>query len=266
VKAAGTFQTYQTRHFAYDSTSSMLATQEVNQVVASRLSGPWGSVVQGTVTTTTNWDTSKLLPKSTYLDAVSSQHGQTFTQYTNDGKIYTQDVYHKESGSLLPSPATVTIGYDAYGQPCSWTTQDNLTGAPSISKSATAPDAGDRPTIMTDEKSVQTTLTYDLYGRVTNSATWGLAPIVTTYSPSYPWTVVQTQAGLVTTSHLDGFGRLTEKDLPDRTRLNYTYDVDGRLIEIIKTSAKGATVTSFAQYDLLGRPMFQTGFDGTKVT
>jgi len=239
----------------------------VKQVVTTRFGGPWGATPDGAVTTVNTWDTVNALQlQDTYLNGGANRHGKAITQYTSDGKLRILDVYHQEKGSILASPATVTIGYDVNGQPSSWITQyqDGSSGNSSISKSALDPDAGGRATLLTNEKGVQTTLAYDLYGRVTRSATQGAAAVTTTYPD--PWTVVQAQAGLQTTTHLDGFGRMIKKDLPDGTYIKYTYDVHGRLGTTTKASTNNTMITSSNHYDLLGRPTSQTDFDGTTVS
>jgi len=267
VMVGSNYQIYQTQQYTFNPMSAMLETQQLKSLLTTRYLS--GTQLLPTVLTTDTWDTQSpplLQLASTYLDAGNYQHGQAY-QY-GEGKLSQQTVYHKENGPILPSPATLTVGYDTTtGQADSWCTlyQDvPITSSFTITKSAGNPDGAERPTTLEDEKGVITQIVYDLYGRVTSSTTSGLAPIVTTYPDLF--TMKQVQAGLQTTSHLDGFGRLIRKDLPDGTYLTYAYDRHGRLASTTKHSSTGGTIQSSATYDLLGRPTFQTGFDGTIVS
>lgn len=275
VNVGGTFQTYQTQNITYNDTSAMLEYQQVSQVVVQVSSlielGP-----PPPITTTSDWDKNSpplLQLKDTYLGSSNSpyQHGQTF-DYTSDGKVQAQGIWHVENGNTLPSPYSINIQYDpGTGQPALQTTSYFEVPGPgnsSILQPSANYDGANRATLLTDEKGVQTTLGYDLFGRVTSSTTSGLAPITTTYSTTSPWTVTQTQAGRITTSHLDGFGRIISQDLPDGTHCKYGYDLHGRLSSTTKvcSGSAGTAITSSTIYDLLGRPRSQTGFDGVQVT
>lgn len=260
-----------------NSAKSMLEPTQVASTSSTRYGG--GKALAPASTVINQWDQNNpplLQLLSTYATDGSDSHGRTFTYFTpgnasnpgDNGKILTQGTYHVEGGAALPSPATLTLAYDSStGQPTSWSTQfsEVPSGTGTMTRTATTPDGADRPTLLADEKGVQTTLQYDLYGRLTSSTTQGLAAVTTSYMVDQ-WTVVQNQAGLQTTSHLDGFGRLIKKDLPDGTCLTYAYDLHGRLASTTKWSNSGVGISRSTTFDLLDRPVSQTGFDGTMVT
>jgi RHS repeat-associated protein len=262
---AGTYRYAQIQDFRYDDRWGMLEGHQDTQVRITRFPPIHG--ISDTYITTKTWDQgTRLQLRRTSLEAYNCRHGQAFT-YNGEGKLASQSVDHVENGAILASPANLSVQYDpGTGQPAVWTTayQEVPAGTRSTTKSAGGFDGADRPTVMTDDKGVQTTLAYDLFGRVIRTATQGLAPVTTAYPD--PWTMVRTQDGRVTTTHLDGFGRPIAEECPDWTQITYAYDGHGRLAATTKNSRAGTHVTRTTQYDFLDRPVSQTDFDGTTTT
>ena len=250
--------------FVYNCMWPMLEGGQVNQVQMTRYVN--GTALSPTAKTTKVWDTANLLQlQQTYLDAGSFQHGQTFTY--SGGRLLTQGVWHVENGGTLASPATLTMYYDATtGQPSQWQTtyQDVPSGTGSISKYAAEFDGAGRPNALINERDVQTTLRYDLYGRPTSISKAGDAGITITYPD--PWTKITTQANKTTTETTDGFGRLINQVLPDGRTVARTYDLHGRLSGITETNTSGVRRTSSTTYDALDRVTSQTAFDGVYTT
>ncbi len=283
VTVGGTETTFQTIQTTYNNVWSMLESQQANAVQVTRNAFYSGTSIPKT--TSNVWDSSNLLElQKSFLSGSSSyQHGKVY-QYDAQGRVITQGIWHLENGTNT-SPLAQTVSYDGgtslttgTGQPCSWQTQYtdfNISGGSinsTLTRTANTFDAGDRATVLTDEKQIQTTLAYDLLGRVTSSTTQGTATVSMTYPDQ--WTVVKTQAGVQTTEYRDGFGRLIKEILPSGAYFKYAYDLHGRQSSITKTSSPSITemgfvngsVTSSTSYDLLDRPTTQTGLDGSVIS
>ena len=278
VDTAGGFLTTQTSAFKYNPQWPML---EANQVIQSCItrnaitSAGVTSVAPATATTTYVWDTGTALQLcQSYLSASATlAHGQTFTYDTtqsdpNYGKLLTKAVFHLENASTpSSSPATVILGYDpGTGQPTSWATsyQDYPTGTGTISQLAGSFDGADRPTVITDARNVTTTTAYDLYGRATLVSPLGDSSITSAY-PDFR-TRTDTRDGMARTVKTDGFGRPISETLPDGSSLTYAYDRHGRLASTTRHGTAGDTLTQSTSYDLLGRVVTATGFDGIQMT
>ena len=207
VLVGGTYQTYASQQFQYNNRWPMLETQQVSSTTTTRYA-PFCAATAA-VATTQVWDPSNLLElQATYRDGGTGyQHGKTYG-YDGQGRVVSQGVWHQDPGSSAPVPPAQAISYDDgtptnTGQPTLWQTTWPDVGASGtpftavLSRAATGFDGGGRPTVRTDEKGVTTTVSYDLYGRVTSSTTQGLATVSTRYPDN--WTIVQTQAGMQTT-------------------------------------------------------------------
>ena len=273
VWISGAFQTSQVQSFRYDPLWSRLVGQEVNQIQTTRYNPSTGAVLSpGTLTTTNVWDQSSLQLLESYLDAGASyQHGTQFSYYPssspNSGKIYAKGIWHREnSATTATSPGTTTYSYDATtGEPSGTSTsyQDVNGSTGTISASNSSFDGGDRPQVVTDAQGASTNLIYDLYGRTLTSQRQGTAQVRTSYVD--PWTASTTQDARGTTSHYDGFGRLIRQDQWDGTALAYAYDLHGRLASTTRLGTSGGRVTASTTYDLLDRPIAQTGYTGVTV-
>jgi RHS repeat-associated protein len=273
LAASGT--TIQTQAFSYNNLWRMLEGNQITQVATTRYNPSTGVALSpGALTTVNVWDGSNLLQlQKSYLNGSTGyQHGTAYL-YDSHGRVSQQGVYHVENGAspAAPWPQTVIIGYDDgtasnTGQPSSWTTQyegysaTGVAGTSSVAKVVNGFDAGGRPSAITDEKQVQTTYQYDLFGRPTAIATQGLAAQSITYPD--PWTIQKSQGPLTTTLHLDGFGRRISQDMANGTHLAFAYDLHGRPASTSRISTTGVTITQSTQYDVVDRPVTQTGFDG----
>lgn len=259
-----------TKSYTYNSKWSMLETKQVATIATKRYNASSGSQLTPYLKIGMDWDTNttpKLQLLSSYRISGNYKHGLSYT-YDGQGRVATQSVNHVENGSSLSSPNTVTITYDSTttGLPINWSNayQDSGGINSTITKTQGDFDASLRPQSSTDERSVTTQTTFDLYGRPTSISKDGDAPI----SISYPdeWTRITTQASKTTTEYFDGFGRLIEQDLPDGRVIVPTYDIHGRVINTTETTSDGKTRSSSTTYDLLGRVTSETGITGKKIT
>lgn len=287
VSISGTFKTFLTTSNQYNNAWAMLEPNQVNQVVVTRTDPVSGATLSPTTTTNNVWDTNNRLQLlQIYLNGGSNLiHGRTNT-YDNTstsatyGKLLNWNVLHEEySSTPSPSPITVTIGYDSdTGQPSSCTTtyQDVPSGTGTLSKTLSGFDGADRPTLITDERGVPQTVTYDLFGRsvtavsVTPNSSSPTTPVLTTTSYTYSSDNCTTTAmldSMTKTVTNDAFGRTIKQILPNGTTINYTYDLHGRLASTTRVaSGSSASTTSSATYDLLGRILTQTNFDSSQVS
>jgi YD repeat-containing protein len=137
-------------------------------------------------------------------------------------------------------------------------------GTGSIGRTQGQFDPGLRPTLVVDERGVQTTTTYDLYGRPVMIHKDGEADTQITY-PDF-WTKVAKQDQKTTTMICDGFGRLIRQVQPDGRTVVPSYDLHSRIVATRETSPTGRPRTRYTGYDVLDRVTARTAFDGLSAT
>ncbi len=152
-------------------------------------------------------------------------------------------------------------------------------------------DAGNRVTKLTDPRSLATSYTYDGFGQLwseaspdrgTTSYTWAATglrtkmtranSVVTTYTWDDLGRVLTAVAGgqtqtLAYDTCTNGKGRLCSASMPN-SRVDYTYEADGRVRARTEQITVGGTLTSFATgyaYDTDGRPTKLTYPNGQSV-
>lgn len=262
--------TYSSTSYFYNQRMDMLEPLQAYQIVNSRTNAD-GSPMSPLVTEYKAWDPNGLLELITDYhstgDATTGE--QSGNQYSYDafGRLLTLGPYHSGGQAGSVAPRTTTIGYDdaVTGEPASWTTvyQDVPSGTGTIARSQGTFDTAFHPTLVTDEKGVNTSTIYDIYGRPIFIQRDGDPSISIAY-PDF-FTKKTTRAGITTEEDYDGFGRLIKKVLPDGRTSVPTYDLHGRLASLKETSTSG-TRTSTTTYDLLDRVVSQTAVDGVVTT
>jgi YD repeat-containing protein len=260
---------------------AMLETQQAYQTETVRYSPADGTtkLSPGTYTTVNIWD--KVNPPAlqlmkTYVNNANLQHGSSFS-YDANGRLSTQNVYHVENGTALASPSTLTIQYGddgVTGLPTAWNTAfQDLNGTTTLQKTQGNFDNGFRPQLVTDQKNLSTSTTYDLYGRPTVIAKDGEETINIAYLDE--WTTRTTQVNKITIESRDGFGRVIQTIHPDGTMTVPTYDLHGRVVQVDEYPSKQAASKgvftnelrrqSTTAYDVLDRKTSETSFTGKRI-
>lgn len=249
----------------FESKKDKLDVRRPTQVVVSRF-GTEGAALSPVVTTKVEYD-GKGLPTKSYRQGASGQMGSTYS-FDAEGRLSIQRGWFGEGVS---APSFQYMDYDPVtGQMASQVTYfySEYPGGgtqPWISRYRSNFDSAGRAQTTTDERGLITKQEFDALGRVTRIIPPAGQETVITYPDA--WTRTTTQGTSILTEKMDGFGRITQRNLPDGSREEYSFDEFGRSETSRRFSRlNGTQAPATTLYDALDRPTGITSPGGAQQT
>lgn len=258
----------QTTGYEWDTHFNLLDFNRPTTVTSTRFNLQNGAALAPVSVMRTAYDPATGLPTHVYRDGgTTGKDGQALS-HDPEGRLSFMQVSHEEPGFSGLTPYYTSIGFDAAtGLPQTKTTSyvdPDSSQRSNLVESQTNFDSAGRPQLITNARGLKTSLDYDLRGRLRTKTTDGEA--TTTYAFPDERTTTITQNGRTTTERRDGFGRLISRSNPDGSKVEFTYDIFGRLVSQSEITWNGSSRTSTTEYDDLDRMTSQITPHGTGVS